>query len=290
MTAAKLGAALSFDAGRELARVFAGVGAESGAAGDPYRRGPRTGFDVKMYAVAASVSAWVGPVELGLRATIDDATPGDDGDRPLTSVYDEAMLVGFGESHSAGTGELSLVYDGRHPTHRWIPAAAPSTGFYVRAAAAYTQGDASRTGSFSTSRGTLEARRLFDLFRGDRVLSIGMRVEAVTADATALPFDRLPGLGGPQRLRALARDELRDRSAAAGDVEYEWALGGSSRAYLFVETGAVQPGLDDLAASQLHLGFGGGLRLLTGAATSVRLQLAGSADGDLGFYLQLGAL
>ncbi|MDQ3369908.1 MAG: hypothetical protein M3680_31200, partial [Myxococcota bacterium] len=96
--------------------------------------------------------------------------------------------------------------------------------------------------------------------------------------------------GGPHRLRALARDELRDRSSAFGEVEYEWALGGSSRAYLFVETGAVQPDLAALAASQLHVGYGGGLRLLRGAATSLRLQLAGSAAGDLGCYLQLGAL
>ncbi|MEJ7602237.1 MAG: hypothetical protein WKG01_30350 [Kofleriaceae bacterium] len=136
----------------------------------------------------------------------------------------------------------------------------------------------------------LEARRLLDLFHGDRVLSIGVIGETVTADAAELPFDRLPSLGGQHRLRALARDELRDRTSTFADIQYEWALGAMTRAYLFVETGAVHPSPRDLALSRLHHGYGGGVRLLDDQAHWLRLQLAGSTAGELGFFIQLGAL
>ncbi|MEO7092775.1 MAG: hypothetical protein ABI175_05960, partial [Polyangiales bacterium] len=188
------------------------------------------------------------------------------------------------------TGEISIVYDARRRSHHWIHAGAWSTGWLLRAAGAYTRGDASRTGSFVTGRGTLEARRLFDLFRGDRVLSIGARTEAITANADDVPFDLLPALGGTERLRAFARDELRGRSATYADIQYEWALGADTRAFVFVEGGGVARSPVALATEDLHLGYGGGLRLLNGTSTSVRAQLAASDDGDLGFFIQLGAL
>nr|MBA3452807.1 hypothetical protein [Deltaproteobacteria bacterium] len=72
--------------------------------------------------------------------------------------------------------------------------------------------------------------------------------------------------------------------------QYEWALGADSRAYVFVESGAVAADPSAFETSDLHLGYGGGLRFLTGDATSLRAQIAGSADGHVGFYLQLGAL
>ena len=198
------------------------------------------------------------------------------------------MVAGLDETQRAATGELALIYDSRRITHPWVHTGAWSTGFYVRAAAAYTSGEASRSGSFDTVRGTLEARRLFDLFNGDRVLSIGVRGDAVSGED--LPFDRLPSLGGRDRMRALARDELRGQTSAFADIQYEWALGGDSRAFVFAETGGVAAEASELGSADLHLGYGGGLRFLTGEATSLRAHLAGSADGHIGFYLQLGAL
>jgi hypothetical protein len=289
-TPAALEPVLTVDAGRELARVFSGIGEEPGAAGDPYARGPRAGFDERAVAVGAGVSLPAGPLVIGARVVADETKAGDDGDDPISMYYDAPMLVGFDEDQSARTGELSVVYDGLRGTEAWVPKSAPSTGFYVRAAVAYTSGEADRTGAFATTRGTLEARRLFDLFHGDRVLGLGVRVEAIGAEATEIPFDRLPSLGGREWMRPFARDELRDRTATAANLTYEWPLLDDSRGFLFLETGSVQPGLDALAVSRLHLGYGGGIRVLSGAATSLRLQLAGSDDGDLGFLVQLGAL
>lgn len=291
-TAAKLEPTLSFDIGREQARVFAGVGDEPGVAGDPYSAGELAGYDLRIVTAGAGVAARIGPVRLAVVGGYERIAVGDDDDgaRPLTELYDEAMLVGFDETQRTGTGELVAILDRREPAHRWIPRGAPSSGFYLRGAVGYLRGEASRTGSFKTSRGSLEARQLFDLFRGNRVLTLGVRVEAIGASASEVPFDRLPSLGGRERLRALARDEIRDRGTMFAEVMYEWALDGNQRAYIFGETGSAQPGVEDIQASRFRLGYGGGLRFVTGPATAVRVQLAGSADGDFGFFLHLGAL
>lgn len=262
---------LQVEAGRSLDRVYSGIG----------DLGMRTDYNERRYAATAGLSSRLGPVQLVGTGTIDRTTAVDED--PATS-----MIAGFDETQNASTGELALIYDTRRISHPWIHQGAWSTGLYVRVAAAYTRGDASRSGKFTTGRGTLEVRRLFDLFNGDRVLSFGVRGDAVSGDD--LPFDRLPSLGGRDRLRALARDELRDRTTAFADVQYEWALGADSRGYIFVETGGAAAQASELDAAKLHLGYGGGVKYLTGPATSLRAQLAGSADGHIGFYLQLGAL
>jgi len=270
-TEARLQPVLSIDAGRELERVYSGIG----------MRGPRGEYKQQAITASPMLVAHAGPFAFGTRAAFD-ASRTDDPDDALVANYDLSQLRGFDETERAVTGELFTVFDTRAPAYSWIPKAAPSSGWYARAGVSYTRGSASRTGEFATWRGALEARRLFDLFRGDRVLSFGARADAVSADADELPFDRLPSLGGNDQMRAFARDELRARSALYGDVQYEWALGRISRAYIFVETGAV--------ATDAHVGYGGGFRLLSGAATSARFQIAGSNTGDIGFYLQLGRL
>ncbi|MEO8698912.1 MAG: hypothetical protein ABI867_02680 [Kofleriaceae bacterium] len=264
LTDLELRPTLDFDAGNDLDRAFIGR------------------YEADELAVTPALSAKLGPVQLVASARVDRTRNlADDGDP-------RAMLVGFDETERAATEELAVVLDTRRRTHPWVSTATWSTGYYVRAAAAYIHGDASRTGSFSTPRATFEARRLFDLFHGDRVLTIGIRGEAVSADD--LPFDRLPSLGGRDRMRAFARDELRDRSSSFAEVQYEWALGADSRGYVFVETGAVADTLTSIGANDVQVGFGGGVRVFTGKTTYLAGQLAGSDHGDLGFFFQLGAL
>lgn len=273
---------VTFDAGRQLARVYAGID----------DRGPRTHYLERSFAARGALGAKVGLVRIIAAAGVSQITTYDEDsdDDPVAGQYDAMMITGFDERQRAGTGELSIAYDDRRRAHNYIHAGAWSTGWLLRATAGYTRGDASRSGMFTTGRGTLEARRLFDLFHGDRVLSIGARSEMITAAADDVPFEQLPALGGPERLRAVARDELRGRSATFADVQYEWALGADTRAFLFVEAGGVAPRPTALQRADLQVGYGGGLRLLNGMGTSLRAQVAGSDDGDLGFFLQLGAL
>ncbi len=253
-TAADLEPSVAVDAGRKLERIV----------GD-------TRYEAEELGVVPALGARLGPIRLVGSARFDRIEN--------DASTDPAMPAGFGETERGITEEIAAVYDGRRRTHAWVNKAAYSTGFYVRAAAAYLHGDASRTGSFSTGRGTLEVRRLFDLFHGDRVLTLGVRGEAITDDS--VPFDRLPSLGGRDRMRAFARDELRGRRTGFAELEYEWALGSNTRAYLFAEVGGTDT---------VHVSSGGGIRLLTSSSTALRAQAAGSGDGDFGFFLQLGAL
>ncbi len=280
---------LTLDVGRSLTRAFAGIGDAPSVALDPYGRGPRATYDTRMFETSAGFGARTGALKLQVRG-IGDVVRSDDGDGTFIEAYDGRALVGFDETQRAGTGELAVSYDTRRTSYRFNKRGAPSTGLYVRGAYAYTAGTASRTGDFATSRGTLEARRLFDLFHGDRVLSIGASVEAVTAAATELPFDRLPGLGGSDRMRAFARDELRDRTTTHADVEYAWPLDSRSTGFLFVETGAVHPGVRELAASRFRAGYGGGIKFVGAAGAWARIQIAGSDTGDVGGFVTLGAL
>jgi hypothetical protein len=192
-------------------------------------------------------------------------------------------LAGIDETHRAATGELSIGIDTRRPVYRTINVAAPAAGTLVRLTGGYLRGQGTVTPPFQTARLRLELQQLIDLFHGDRVLTLNGRAEAVSARAEALPFDRLPALGGAHGLRALGRDELRGRTVGVVEAQYEWPLGEDSRAYLLVEGGHV---LDFGAIA----GYGGGIRFLKGSSTVLRLQLAGATDGSIGFSFQLGAL
>jgi hypothetical protein len=192
-------------------------------------------------------------------------------------------LAGVEETHRAGTAELSLGIDSRRATRRTINVAAPAAGTLVRLTGAYTRGEGEVTPLFQTARLRLDLQQLIDVFHGDRVITIGMRAEAVSARAEELPFDRLPSLGGSDGMRALGRDELRGRTVAFGELSYEWPLGEDSRAYLFGEGGHI---LNFGAIG----GYGGGIRFLSKSSTVLRLQLAGATDGSIGLSFQIGAL
>ncbi len=261
-TALHLQPSVSAEAGRELERLY-GIG--GAASRDDH-------YEAEELSVTPALGSQLGPFQIRASARFDRV----DND-PIATL--DPMPSGVGEVERATTEELSVTYDGRRRTHPWVNEATYSTGFYIRAAAAYIHGDATRSGAFSTGRGTVEARRLFDLFRGDRVLTVGVRGEALTDDS--VPFDRLPALGG-RRMRAFGRDELRARRLGYATLEYEWALGLDSRGYLFTEAGGVR--------DSMNYDGGVGIRLLTGNSTSLRMQVAASTQGDVGFYLQLGAL
>lgn len=267
-SAARIEPSLAFDAGQDLERVYAGIG----------ELGERAGYQQRGFTAAGGVAAHAGPITFATRASYDSTRAGDlEDDFP----YDPMTIVGLDERQRAATGELAVTLDTRARRTRWLPRAAPSSGTYVRAAAAYTSGEATRTGDFTLGRGTLEARQLIDLFNGDRVLSVGAMVETITTDATDVPFDRVPALGGRDHMRAFAMGQLRDDDVATADLQYEWPLGSDLRSYMFVEAGHT---------AAWHAGYGGGIRFVSGSTTGARVQVAGSERGDLGVFVQVGAL
>jgi hypothetical protein len=180
-------------------------------------------------------------------------------------------------------GEAELVYDSRRPTSRYQSTVLDATGWFasVHAGAARgVDGDPSRFGSAGG-----EVQRLFDLYRGSRILAV--RLLADTVLGGPVPFLDLPRLGGNDLLRGYPWWRFRDRAIGLAAVEYTWDLGNFMAAYTFVDVGRAYPSLAAIDASELRVGFGGGIQLHTMHSYLGRVQLAASRDGDMFFEVVL---
>jgi Omp85 superfamily domain len=208
-----------------------------------------------------------------------------DGFQPILNVYDAMSLVGFQHGANNFYGELALALDSRSVANRYISQASPSSGWYGRVGAGFTQGMDGDPSHYI--RYTADVRRYIDLFNGDRVLVVRAYLEGVTADVDAIPFTDLPRLGGSELLRGFDHDRFRDRVAALGSLEYDFPMQSWIGAYAFVDAGRVAHDLEALDANGLHVGWGGGLELHTHDAFLLRVQAAHSTDGTfLGLALE----
>jgi hypothetical protein len=276
---------------REVA--FAGIGDHAlgdGADLDPFAPGavPEQIVDDRALTGKLGVPIEVGQLRVRPSGRIErHALAPDD---PDAFGYDRAALIGFEEPFTLGDARIELSYDARSAPHRWIPRSAPATGWRARAVIGYAAGSTEDDGDFRYGHYSASLERLFDLYRGTRVLAVRARLDGVTADRSEVPFLLLPALGGPDQMRAFSRGRFRDETATSGEVAYEWAFGTYARASLFIEVGGVHPGIDQLDRRRLHLSSGGALRLAYDGGTGARCVLAGSSTGELGFFLVIGGV
>jgi hypothetical protein len=270
---------------RELA--FAGIGdhelVTGGADLDPFGAGPESILEDRAASAELAAPVTFGPLRLHPTARFErhEIAPAD----PDDFAWDETALAGLGDPVSVGTGRLDVIYDARVVPYPWIPRTAPSSGWRARGFAAWTGGDGFATGRYGGS-----AERLFDLFRGTRVLALRARLDAVTGDRSELPFFLLPSLGGPDHLRAFSRGRFRDEVATSGEVAYEWAVGLHARASLFVEVGGVHQGMSEVGFDPLHLSSGAAFRFVDDDASDARAVVAGSDTGEWSFTIILGGV
>jgi hypothetical protein len=269
---------------REL--VFAGIGDHTLAAGtglDPFGAGPESIIEDR-----AASSELAAPIDFG-SLRLHPSARLERHDMALEDAasfgYDQTALPELGEPIVYGTGRLDVIYDARVVPHPWIPRTAPASGWRVRGWGGYSGGD-----GFSTGRYGASAERLFDLFRGTRVLALRARVDGVTADRRELPFLLLPSLGGPDHMRAFSRGRFRDQVATVAEVAYEWAVGLNARASLFIEVGGVHEGISEIGAEPLHLSSGAAFRLAGDDATDARAVVAGSSTGEWSLSILLGGV
>ena len=283
-------APVRFELDGEVARdrelVFAGIGDHALVDGmdvDPFGAGPESILEDR--AASAELAA---PVSLGAlrihptaRAERHDMAPQDE----ASFGYDTAAIPGLGEAVTVGTARVDLVYDARVVPHPWIPRMAPASGWRARAFGAWSGGDGFATGRYGGS-----AEKLFDLFRGTRVLALRARLDAVTGDRDELPFFLLPSLGGPDHLRAFSRGRFRDEVATSAEAAYEWAVGLHARASLFVEVGGVHEEIGEVGAEPLHLSAGSAFRFAGDESSDARAVVAGSDTGEWSFTIILGGV
>lgn len=203
---------------------------------------------------------------------------GDD----IATSYDTTQLVGFTDGVRNLYVEQQVVYDSRRPTSIYASEALDGTGWLLGIHAGITRGIGEDRSAYYTVGG--EVQRYFDLYRGSRTLAVRALVETVIGDDGRIPFIDLPRLGGGDYLRGYAYGRFRDRTVALGTVEYAWDLGNYLAGYLFVDAGRTYRSLAELEASDLHIGYGGGVQVHTMKSFVARLQVAASHEDT---FLQL---
>lgn len=197
----------------------------------------------------------------------------------IEEVYDVNSLVGFNTGANNFYGELALTLDDRRYASRYVSKASPSSGWYATIFGGGQQGVQEDPSHYL--RYGADIHRYFNLFNGDRVLSIHGYVEGVTAELNEIPFSDLVRLGGNELLRGYEADRFRDRTGGMVSFEYSWPIQLGLGAYVFCDLGEVQHTWSDYTWSGIHPGYGGGLEIHSPKAFIVRGQIAASADGVL---------
>jgi hypothetical protein len=216
-----------------------------------------------------------------LRKTFDDAVLMTE--PYLTTVYDPSTIPAFETGFLQSYYELAFVYSNLRVSNRWVPAATPSRGWRVRGYHGVAQ--VLVPGSWYTRTG-IDVARFFDLYRGNRVLRLRMKIDLVQGTYDRIPFSELPSLGGAEFLRGYRQDLFRDRLAGLVSAEYFFPIDARISAYSFVDAGRVYSGLEALSVRDLRLGFGGGLQIHNGGLFISRIQLASSLDRELMFQIR----
>ena len=212
-----------------------------------------------------------------------DARDGIETEDQLAENFDTNNVTNFESGNRSIYNEIELSYDARVTPSRWEPLSTPSTGWYAEAFAGYMAGLTDDSGNYF--RLGFDLQRYIRLYKGPRFLTLRLLGEHVTGDYEDVAFTDLPVLGGRTELRGYAIDRFRDRTAILGSAEYQWDLLNTLNGFIFVDTGRVYSGLDDLGVSDLRLGFGGGIQAHTRNGYLGRMILSSSKDGGLFFYL-----
>ena len=167
-------------------------------------------------------------------------------------------------------GEASITADTRDRRSH-----ATRGGVYRAAWSRYADRD---DGRFTFDRYEAEAVAFVPLARSRVVLALrGWTVGSATADGRTVPLYLLPSLGGGNTLRGDADYRFHDRNLALVSAEGRVALFTHVDAAVFADAGSVAARWSGLGVAERSVGAG--LRLHTGAATLVRLDVARGAGG-----------
>lgn len=164
----------------------------------------------------------------------------------------------------------------------------PTQGHLLSAIVGRSLGSLGSTNTFN--RLTIDARGYRRLY-GNHLFAAQLFAEFTDG---AVPFDRLPQLGGGQQLRGFFAGRFRDRSSAVVQAEYrspglDWSWERRLAFVVFVASGGTARDPSGFAVDQLHTAGGAGLRfaLTPGDRLNIRLDY-GVGRGSSGFYITLG--
>jgi len=144
---------------------------------------------------------------------------------------------------------------------------------------------------YGFSRIVIDVKKYFHLFYGRTLIFrvAGEMTDPLTDKLT--PFYQLSQLGTRETIRGFSRSRYRDNDAILGSIEYRYPIRNADRsavdAILFVDAGQVAGDIfNDFSFGELKIGFGGGFRVWSKEAESIKFTIAKS-DEQFRFYLSL---
>ena len=204
-------------------------------------------------------------------------------DEFLADAYDAVELVGYEEDLRNFKVGLGAIYDSRTTARSHLWRVTPSTGNRWSTAITYQYGLGQDPSRFARLEG--QFHHWFNLYRGDRVLVVGLNVETIVGNIHKIPFVDLATLGGTEQLRGYRRGRFRDKIAASATIEYNFLVQERMSMYTFVDAGRVWRDLDSLTMRGIRVGFGGGLRIHSRNTFIARLLVASSRSGGITVHL-----
>jgi len=135
-----------------------------------------------------------------------------------------------------------------------------------------------------------EGRGYVPVFASRRVIAVRGVYAGVepTEDADVMPFYRLTTSEGSYRFAGFPSQRFRDRQLVLGRIEYRWAIWRRLNATALYEIGEVALNWDHFQARDVHISYGGGLRLNLSPISAFRLDIAHSVEG-LNVVLRFGS-
>lgn len=202
-------------------------------------------------------------------SNVTDKQPGGDLDRDRVRGSDGGRLVGFGPV---------MLWDDRDNDF-----AARKGGRYSLTAAHFAGPWGSQ---FDLSKYELDLRQFVPL-GGEHVLAAQLYGEV---NLGSVPFQVMATLGGANMMRGYFEGRYRDSHLLAAQLEYRFPLFWRFGAAAFARAGDVAHELDDFRFQELKTAGGAGLRFSLNQADRVNLRFdaAGTASGEVNFYITLG--
>lgn len=253
-----------------------------GVGQDPRATNRETHYAVNRFRQISAIGATLGPPETEVRIAargrfkrhdFEEPRGLAEGEQSVSSVYDVTKLPGYELGSTILETELFASVDTRNVK------GATSRGFYGEVFA----GGALPLGDYEYFHVGVQATGYIDLFHDDRVLVLRGAFEGVEGASEEIPFNELPSLGGPYRLRGYDLGRFRDEHALVMTMEYHYPIHQYLAGALFFDVGEVSKSFGGLFTDP-NPQLGGGGELILRSENNVLFTLGLAGGGGVQVY------
>jgi hypothetical protein len=136
------------------------------------------------------------------------------------------------------------------------------------------------TDRFDFTRIVGDIKGYIPLFARNRTLALRFYTShSIDDDGGEIPFYLMETLGGARTIRGYDEYRFRDKRNLYVSAEYRWEVWAFADFTAFFDAGKVFDDIEDFDFSQMHTGYGVGLRIHTPGGMAFRVDLANSTEG-----------